>query len=67
MDGKDRFLDNFFVKRLWRSLKYECVYLYAWETGSEAEAGVGKGIELYNCRRPYSAPGVPPSLAYWLR
>ena len=42
MDGKGRFLDNIFVERLWRSLKYECVYLHAWETGSEAKAGVGR-------------------------
>ena len=48
MDGKGRFLDNIFVERLWRSLKYECVYLHAWETGSEAKAGVRKWIEFYN-------------------
>ena len=42
MDGKGRFLDNIFVERLWRSLKYECVYLHAWETGSEARAGIKK-------------------------
>jgi len=46
MDGKGRFLDNIFVERLWRSLKYECVYLHAWETGSEAKAGVRK----WTCR-----------------
>lgn len=32
MDGKGRFLDNIFIERLWRTLKYECVYLHAWET-----------------------------------
>jgi len=48
MDGKGRFLDNIFVERLWRSLKYECVYLHAWETGSETKAGVRKWIEFYN-------------------
>ncbi len=48
MDGKGRFLDNIFVERLWRSLKYECVYLHAWETGSEAKAGVRKWIAFYN-------------------
>jgi putative transposase len=37
MDGKGRFLDNIFIERLWRTLKYECVYLHAWETGSEAK------------------------------
>jgi hypothetical protein len=42
MDGKGRFLDNILVGRLWRSLKYEGVCLHAWETGSQAKAGVGK-------------------------
>ena len=53
MDGKGRFLDNIFVERLWRSLKYECVYLHAWETGSEAKAGVNKWMEFYNRKRPH--------------
>ena len=67
MDGKGRFLDNIFVERLWRSLKYECVYLHAWETGSEAKAGVGKWIEFYNRKRPHSAlGGKPPAVIYWL-
>ena len=43
MDGKGRFLDNIFVERFWRSLKYECVYLHAWETGSEAKSGIENG------------------------
>jgi putative transposase len=42
MDGKARYLDNILIERLWRSLKYECVYLQAWETGSQARAGVGR-------------------------
>ncbi len=68
MDGKGRFLDNIFVERLWRSLKYECVYLHAWETGSEAKVGVGKWIEFYNRKRPHSAlGGMPPAVVYWLR
>jgi putative transposase len=48
MDGKGRCLDNIFIERLWRSLKYECVYLHAWETGSQAKAGVGQWIAFYN-------------------
>jgi putative transposase len=60
MDGKGRFLDNIFVERLWRSLKYECVYLHAWETGSEAKAGVRKWIEFYNHKRPHSSVGGRP-------
>jgi len=68
MDGKGRFLDNIFVERLWRSLKYECVYLHAWETGSEAKAGVGEWIGFYNRKRPHSAlGGKPPAVVYWLR
>jgi len=46
MDGKGRCLENIFIERLWRSLKYECVYLHAWETGSQAKVGswpVGAG------------------------
>ncbi|PHP64527.1 IS3 family transposase, partial [Zhengella mangrovi] len=68
MDGKGRFLDNIFVERLWRSLKYECVYLHAWENGSEAKAGVGRWFEFYNRKRPHSAlGGKPPAVVYWLR
>lgn len=53
MDGKGRFLDNIFVERLWRSLKYECIYLHAWETGSEANAGVEKWIESTTAEAPF--------------
>jgi len=66
MDGKGRFLDNIFVERLWRSMKYECVYLHAWETGSEAKAGIRKWVEFYNRKRPHSAlGGRPPAVVYW--
>jgi putative transposase len=44
MDGKARHLDNIFIGRLWRSLKYECVYRHAWETDSQARVGVGRWI-----------------------
>ena len=68
MDGKGRFLDNIFVERLWRSMKYECVYLHAWETGSEARAGIGKWMEFYNHKRPHSSlGGKPPAVVYWQR
>jgi putative transposase len=68
MDGKGRFLDNIFVERLWRSLKYECIYLHAWETGSEARDSVRKWIEFYNHKRPHSAlGGKPPAVVYWQR
>ena len=57
MDGRGRWMDNVFIERLWRSVKYECVYLHAYETGSEARAGIGKWIEHYNLRRPHSSLG----------
>ncbi|MGB7433177.1 MAG: IS3 family transposase [Ahrensia sp.] len=66
MDGKGRFLDNIFVERLWRSLKYECVYLHAWETGSQAKAAIKKWMDFYNQKRPHSAlGGKPPAVVYW--
>lgn len=65
MDGKGRWMDNVFIERLWRSLKYECVYLSAFETGSQARAGIGRWIDFYNHRRPHSAHGVrTPAEAY---
>jgi len=57
MDGRGRWMDNVFIERLWRSLKYECVYLHAFETGSEARAGIGKWVDYYNRSRPHSALG----------
>lgn len=66
MDGKARYLDNIFIERLWRSLKYECVYLHAWETGSQARAGVGRWITFYNQQRPHAAHGgQPPAVVYF--
>jgi transposase InsO family protein len=44
MDGRGRWMDNVFIERLWRSLKYECVYLNAFETGSEARTGIGRWL-----------------------
>ena len=57
MDGKGRALDNVFVERLWRSVKYECVYLYNWETVTEARAGLHDYFEFYNYHRPHQALG----------
>ena len=49
-------------------LKYECVYLHAWETGSQAKASVRKWIDFYNRKRPHSAlGGQPPAVVYWRR
>jgi len=60
MDGKRRFLDNIFVERLWQTLKYECVYLHAWEARSQARAGIKNWMAFYNRKRPHSALGAPP-------
>ena len=57
MDGRGRWMDNVFIERLWRSLKYECVFLAAFETGSEARSGIGSWIDYYNRRRPHSTFG----------
>ncbi|WP_306121071.1 MULTISPECIES: IS3 family transposase, partial [unclassified Roseitalea] len=57
MDGRGRWMDNVFIERLWRSLKYECVFLNAFETGSEARNGIGSWIDYYNRRRPHSTFG----------
>ena len=57
MDGRGRWMDNVFIERLWRSVKYECVYLHAFETGSEARTGIGKWVDHYNTRRPHSSLG----------
>jgi putative transposase len=66
MDGKGRCLDNVFVERLWRSLKYECVYLHAWETGSQAKAGIAQWMTFYNRQRPHTAHrGQTPAAVYW--
>lgn len=48
MDGKGRCIDNVFVDRLWRSLRCECVYLQAWDAGSQAKAAIGEWITCYN-------------------
>jgi len=57
MDGKGRCLDNVFVERVWRSLKYEEIYLHAYENAREAAAGVRRYFEFYNERRPHQALG----------
>ena len=65
MDGKGRWMDNVFIERLWRSLKYECVYLHDFSTGSEARAVIQWWIDLYNARRPHSSlGGLTPDEAY---
>jgi len=57
MDGKGRWIDNVFIERLWRSVKYEDVYLHAYATGSEARARLAKYFAFYNSRRVHEALG----------
>jgi len=65
MDGRGRWMDNVFIERLWRSLKYECVYLHAFETGSELRAGLTRWIGYYNAGRPHSGlDGSTPDEVY---
>lgn len=65
MDGKGRWLDNVFIERLWRSLKYECVYLNAFETGLQARADISKWLVHYNETRPHSTfNGQTPNEVY---
>jgi putative transposase len=63
--GKGRFLDSIFIERLWRSVPYECVYLHAWETGSETRAGLRTRFAFYDHRWPHAAlDGQTPDVVY---
>ncbi len=65
MDGKGRWIDNVFIERLWRSLKYEEVYLKAYETVAEALCGIGNYFNLYNGERPHQSLGrLTPNEVY---
>ena len=57
MDGKGSWRDNVFIERVWRSVKYEEVYLRAYESVSEARTGIGRYFKFYNARRPHSSLG----------
>ena len=66
MDGKGAWRDNVFVERLWRSVKYEEVYLRAYDSVSEARASIGRYLDFYNRRRPHSSlDGATPDQAYF--
>jgi len=58
MDGRGAWRDNVFVERLWRSVKYEEVYLRAYDSVSEARASLGRYLAFYNGRRPHSSLGA---------
>lgn len=55
MDGKGRSLDNIFVERLWRSLKYELIYLYDYQTVREVERAIHDYFQFYNYERPHQS------------
>ena len=57
MDGKGRYADNIFMERLWRTVKYEEVYLKAYSNGREAKAGLEAYLHFYNTQRPHQALG----------
>src|SRR6266700_2514715 len=66
MDGKGAWRDNVFVERLWRSVKYEEVYLRAYDSVSDARASIGRYLDFYNGRRPNSSlDGMTPDQAYF--
>lgn len=65
MDGKGRCIDNVFVERLWRSLKYEDIYLKAYTNLVEARAGIGRYFDFYNTRRSHQALGHQTPAAFY--
>jgi putative transposase len=66
MDGKGSWRDNVFVERLWRSVKYEEVYLRAYDSVGEARASLGRYLDFYNTKRPHSSlDGRTPDHAYF--
>jgi putative transposase len=66
MDGKGRCMDNIFIERLWRSVKYEKIFLEEFETVTELIAGLKEYFEFYNFERPHqSFSGKTPTEVYW--
>jgi putative transposase len=65
MDGRGRFLDNIFIERLWRSIKYEEIHLKAYANGREARAGIGSWMTFYNEERPHQAMDNQMPMAVW--
>jgi putative transposase len=65
MDGRGRWLDNVFIERLWRSLKYQEVYLKSYADGREARAGIAAWIVFYNATRPHQALDGRTPMIVW--
>ena len=66
MDGRGSWRDNVFVERLWRSVKYEEVYLHAYDSVGQARASLGRYLDFYNCKRPHSSLAArTPDRAYF--
>jgi putative transposase len=65
-DGRGRWIDNVFVERLWRTVKYECVYLHDWATPAEASRGLADYFAFYSHQRPHSSlDNQPPAAVYF--
>ena len=65
MDGKGRWIDNVFIERLWKSLKYECVYLQEFDSYQKAKKSIGERLGFYNNIRPHSVfDGQTPDEVY---
>ena len=68
MDGKGRWRDNVFVERIWKSIKYEEVYLRAYASVAEARQSIGRYVDYYNTARPYSSlKALTPDQVYFNR
>jgi putative transposase len=65
MDGRGRFMDNIFIERLWRSIKYEEIHLKAYADGREARDGIGSWMNFYNDFRPHQAMNNQFPMAAW--
>jgi putative transposase len=65
MVGKGRWVDNYLVERLWRSVKYEEVYLKAYGSVAEARSGIGEHLKFYNTERKHQGLGKTPDQAYF--
>lgn len=65
MDGKGRWMDNVFIERLWRSLKYEDLYIKGYADGAELRAGLGQWFDFYNHQRPHMALDNRAPMAMW--